>query len=289
MLRIPQRQLLAWRRAGLLQQQQGDRFSLRDLARLRSLHSLQQQRLSTRAIRASLDAMQRILGEPDPLGRSAAVLSGSRLLFRHSGALLDPLTQQLAFDFEAGVCRAYELQAQTASKRQQNRDQAQRLFLRAVRLEEQPGQVEAAAALYREALNACPRHAPACINLGTILYNTGQYKAAEEQYRAAVEIDPDYALAYFDLGNVLDELRRLPEAIAAYQRAVQLFPRYADAHYNLALAYERMDQRRRALRHWMLYLRLDPVSPWATHARLQARRTLASEQMSIVTRGGKSA
>lgn len=288
MLRISTRQLLAWQRAGLLQQQD-DRFSLRDLARLRSLNSLQQHRVSTRAIRASFSAMQRVLGTDDLLDEAGTVLSGSRLLFRHSGALLDPLTQQLAFDFGAGVCQAFELQARAPSQGQQGRDQAQRLFLQAVRLEEQPGQVEAAAALYRQALQSCPKHAPACINLGTILYNTGHYKAAEEQYRTAVEIDPDYALGFFDLGNVLDELRRLPEAVDAYRRAVQLFPRYADAHYNLALAYERMDQRRRALRHWMLYLRLDPVSPWATHARMQARRTLATERISIVTRGGKRA
>ena len=289
MLRIPQRQLRAWQRAGLLGHE--DSFNLRDLARLRSLRRLQQQRFSMRAIRESLEAMQQILGERDPLGEAGTVRTGSRLLFRHSGALLDPITQQFAFDFDAGVRRAFDLQLCEPGQRQQGRDQAlaQQLFLSAVRLEEQPGQAEAAAALYREALQAWPRHAPACINLGTILYNTGQFQAAEQQYRTAVEIDPDYALAFFDLGNVLDELRRLPEAVAAYRRAVQLFPRYADAHYNLALAYERMDERRRALRHWMQYVRLDPVSPWSTHARMQARRTLASERLSIVARSGKLA
>ena len=289
MLRVSLRQLLAWQRAGLLQQ--GHSFSLRDLARLRSLRSLRQQRLSTRAIRNSLDAMQRILGECDPLDEAGTVSTGSRLLFRHGGALLDPITQQLAFDFEADVCRGCELQTWEPVRRQQGEDhaKAQQLFQQAVRVEEEPGQAEAAAALYRQALQAWPRHAPACINLGTILYNSGQFQSAEEQYRAAVEIDPDYALAFFDLGNVLDELRKLPEAIAAYQRAVHLCPRYADAHYNLALAYERMNERRRALRHWMHYVRLDPISPWATHARLQARRTLASERLSIVTRGGKLA
>ncbi|MEK6396847.1 MAG: tetratricopeptide repeat protein, partial [Terriglobus sp.] len=109
------------------------------------------------------------------------------------------------------------------------------------------------------------------------------------RYRAAAEIDPDYALAFFDLGNVLDELRRLPEAIVAYHRAIQLVPQYADAHYNLALAYERTGEKRKALRHWLCYVRLDPVGPWATHARLQARRTLAGERLSIVSRFGKMA
>ena len=146
-----------------------------------------------------------------------------------------------------------------------------------------------AAALYREVRQIWTLHAPASINLGTILYNMRHFVEAEERYRAAAEIDPDYALAFFDLGNVLDELRRLPEAIAAYSRAIQLVPQYADAHYNLALAYERTGERRRALRHWLTYTRLDPVGPWATHARMQAKRTLAGVRLSIVTRGGKRA
>jgi tetratricopeptide (TPR) repeat protein len=94
-------------------------------------------------------------------------------------------------------------------------------------------------------------------------------------------------LAFFDLGNVLDELKRLPDAISAYQRAVVLVPQYADAHYNLALAYERQGHRRRALRHWLMYVRLDPVGPWANHAKAQAKKILSGERLRIVARGGR--
>lgn len=288
MLAISERQIAAWQRAGLVQGSES--LSIRDVAQLRSICSLTQ-RVSLRSIRNSLAAMQHLLGGSEPMDHGAPLTYGSRLLFRHAGALLDPLTQQLGFDFDGGVCRTLQLTASSASLEQQHKHQqmAQELFQQAVRLEDQLGTSEAAAECYREALRLWPGHAPAHINLGTILYNLRHYAAAEEQYRAAVEIDPDYALAYFDLGNVLDEMRRLPEAIASYQRAIQLMPQYADAHYNLALALERVGERRRALRHWLCYLRVDPVGPWATHARTQTRRTLASEQLSIVTRGGKLA
>ena len=135
----------------------------------------------------------------------------------------------------------------------------QELFLRAVQMEEAPATVAQAAELYGEILRLRPGHAPALINLGTIRYNRREYREAETLYRRATEADPEYALAFFDLGNVLDELRRIAEATAAYERAVELVPRYADAHYNLALALERQGQRRRALRHWMQYVRLDPT------------------------------
>jgi len=86
---------------------------------------------------------------------------------------------------------------------------------------------------------------------------------------------------------VLDEMLRLDEAISAYRRAIELVPQYADAHYNLALAVERTGERRRALRHWMAYARLDPVGPWAAHAKSQARKILSMERLGIVSRGGR--
>jgi tetratricopeptide (TPR) repeat protein len=150
---------------------------------------------------------------------------------------------------------------------------------------EENGKPDEAAKLYESILLLDPYHAPSSINLGTICYNKRLFKQAEELYRRATVADSSYALAFFDLGNVLDELQRLPEAIEAYWAAVRLVPKYADAHYNLALAYERTGERRRALRHWTAYLRLDTVGPWANHARSQAKKILAREKLVIVHRG----
>ena len=108
----------------------------------------------------------------------------------------------------------------------------------------------------------------------------------EELYRRATFADPNYVLAFFDLGNVLDELQRQDESIAAYCRAIALAPRYADAHYNLALAYERKNQRRQSLRHWLAYIKLDNSGPWAEHARTQIRKHLTVERLAIAWRAG---
>jgi len=138
-------------------------------------------------------------------------------------------------------------------------------FLAAVRAEE-AGEKHRAIALYEEILEVDAAYAAAYINLGTINFHLCQYGRAEQLYRRATEVDPAYVLAFFDLGNVLDELERPDESIAAYRQAVSLSPRYADAHYNLALAYERKGERRKALRHWQCYVRLDNTGPWADHA-----------------------
>jgi tetratricopeptide (TPR) repeat protein len=285
-LRLHIRQIQAWERAGLITQK--DSYSFEDLGQLRTLRDLQAKtRISAKSIRASVDAMQRVAGMSNPLLETSAVRRGSRLAFRHAGALVDPITQQLAFDFETSPDRQLRVVNSEKPASPQNVIQIQEMFLRAVQLEEQTSTVAEAMSLYETILAERPQHAPALINLGTIHYNMRHFERAESLYRRATIADPDYALAFFDLGNVLDEMQRLPEATEAYQRAIALIPHYADAHYNLALAYERQNQKRRALRHWLTYVRLDPAGPWSSHAREQARKILKSEKLSIVSRRGR--
>ncbi|CAN5684834.1 hypothetical protein BH10ACI4_BH10ACI4_37700 [soil metagenome] len=285
-LHLHPRQLMAWERAGLISPTQ--EYGFEQLSRLRTLRDLRATRISAKSIRASVDAMQRVAGMRNPLMEATAVRRGSRLSFRHGGALMDPVTQQLAFDFEISPGR--QLQVVPAAGGIGLANQAavvQEMFLRAVKLEENVATVPDAVDAYKKLLAIRPGHAPALINLGTIHYNRREFAEAELMYRRATEADPEYALAFFDLGNVLDEMQRLTEATVAYQRAVVLVPKYADAHYNLALAYERQGQRRRALRHWLTYVRLDPVGPWASHAQIQAKKILSTEKLSIVSRRGR--
>jgi len=98
------RQLLAWERAGLITPSED--YSFEALSQLRKLRDLQATtRISAKSIRASVDAMQRVAGMRNPLMEASFVRRGSRLSFRYGGALMDPLTQQLAFDFDTSPAR----------------------------------------------------------------------------------------------------------------------------------------------------------------------------------------
>jgi tetratricopeptide (TPR) repeat protein len=280
------RQLIAWERAGLISST--EHYTFEELGQLRTLRDLQAaKRISAKSIRASVDAMQRVAGVLNPLMEMSAVRSGSRLTFRHGGALVDPLTQQLSFDFDTSGSRQLSVVGAGGTAPGRQTAEVQAMFLHAVKMEENPATVSAAMEIYRTILATRPEHAPALINLGTIHYNLREFEEAEVLYRRATIADPEYALAFFDLGNVLDEMQQLDQATASYEKAVALVPQYADAHYNLALAYERQGRRRRALRHWLAYVRLDPTGPWSSHARDQARKILNAEKLSIVSRGGR--
>ena len=279
-LRLRARQISAWERAGLIET--GDSYSFQDLVTLRKLRDLRANRVSVANIRASVDAMQAVAGMTNPLLEATASRRGSRVVYRHSGAVMEPIARQFVFDFDAVPSEPSNM-ANTSANPVALETRVSTLFLEAVQLEES-GRIEEAAGTYEQVLHLDPHHAPSAINLGTICYNHRAFHRAEELYRRATVSDPGYALAFFDLGNVLDELERLPEAIEAYRCAIRLAPKYADAHYNLALAYERTGEKRRALRHWTMYLKLDPVGPWANHARTQARKILSREKLTIVHR-----
>ena len=289
-LQITCRQLLGWERAELIPQQQS--YTFQDLGQLRTLRVLREDDVSPACIRHSIVAMKAVAGMSNPLLEASLVRAGTRLAFRHCGAVVDPIRRQLLFDFERlnrtgrveSVSAGFEPSPLRRSGSTSPRGVQDR-FLAAVQAEE-AGEKLRAISLYEEILSVDPSYAAAYINLGTINFHLRYYGRAEELYRRATEVDPGYVLAFFDLGNVLDELLRLDDSIAAYRQAVALSPRYADAHYNLALAYERKGERRKALRHWQAYMKLDRCGPWADHATAQIRKLLSQENLSIATRAG---
>ena len=287
-LQISSRQLQAWERAGLIPQQ--ELYSFQDLGQLRTLRSLREDDVPAASIRDSILAMKAVAGMSNPLLEARVVRTGTRLAFRHHGAMVDPIRRQLLFDFERiGVPEPASAVTRPSPLRRIGMPglrSIQERFHAAVQAEE-AGEKNRAIAIYQEILSIDPQYAAACINLGTMFFHLRQYGRAEELYRRATEADPGYVLAYFDLGNVLDELERLDESIAAYEKAVVLSPRYADAHYNLALAYERSNQNRPALRHWRAYIKLDNRGPWADHARGQIRKLLSREKIAIASRADR--
>ena len=282
-LQISSRQLLGWEKAGLILAQQT--YSFQDLGQLRTLRALREEDVPAASIRDSILAMRAVAGMTNPLLEATVVRTGTRLAFRCSGAMVDPIRRQLLFDFEqAAATPGPTLLHRPGTVSGAN--EVHNLFLAAVQAEE-AGEKNRAIALYEQLVERDPSYAPAFINLGTIFFHLRRFGRAEELYRTATQIDPGYVLAFFDLGNVLDELERPEESIQAYEQAVALAPHYADAHYNLALAFERKGEPRAALRHWQAYIRLDRSGPWADHARTQIRKLLEGEQLSIAWRADR--
>ena len=286
-LRVSARQLLAWEKAGLLACAKS--YTFFDLLQVKKVRDLCARRVRPVEIRQSVAAMQQqAAGMENPLLEASAFTAGPhRVAFRHDGRLLEPIAGQFMFDFSPGekVIASVPVSRSSAAPEQPGDADVAELFARGVALEDDPRNQQQAIAVYERVLELDPDHAAAHINLGTLYYNRQDYQAAETHYRCALKIDSRYALAHFDLGNVLDETGRVAEAIETYLTALQLAPTYADAHYNIALAFEKIKEPRKALKHWRAYVKLDATGPWSVHARSQISRILKADPLKLVHGG----
>ena len=283
-LRITARQLAAWEKAGLVAA--AESYTFFELLQIKKVRDLCARKVRPAVIRQSLEAMlKQVAGMENPLLEAGAFSTGHRIAFRHQGKVVEPIAGQFMFDFTLGQRLLASTPITSRTEAAVPNDAAE-LFARGIALEEDPNHQTQAIEMYEQVLEIDPDHAAAHINLGTLHYNRQEYALAEKHYRHAIEVDARYALAYFDLGNVLDETGRVAEAIQTYSTALRLAPTYADAHYNLALAYEKIKEPRKALKHWRAYVKLDTVGPWAVHARNQIQRILQADGLKLI-QGGK--
>jgi protein O-GlcNAc transferase len=119
-----------------------------------------------------------------------------------------------------------------------------------------------------------PDFVEALVNFSSALRATGDLTAAEAAARRAVDLAPQQAETLFNLGLTFHAQRVLNKAADAYSRVIALSPRHSAAHFNLGLA--RMDQGRvaEASDHYRRALELKPAYPEALNGLSNAMRIL---------------
>ncbi len=123
------------------------------------------------------------------------------------------------------------------------------------------GQVEAARAVFQDAIADNSEDARAWLDLGLAQEAGGDVASAERAYRRATEIDSAFAEAFNNLGVLLRESGRLGQALAALERAIALDPALAAARFNLGLAYEDEGQLVEAERQYRAVIEQLPDDP----------------------------
>ena len=262
----------SWIRHGLLEPVATCRgisyFDFRLVSRLRSLVELASSGISAQRIRAGLLDLARWLDDDSPLELLTAVESHRRcLVVRLKDGRLAETKGQLLFDFEDSA----------------NEDEADLLSLpttplleRAVDYEED-GELELAAAVYREVLQRGDEEPETRFNFANVLYALARTDEAIEYYEQALDRDADYAEAWNNLGSAYLDRGRHNDAVAAFQRAIEVRSEYTDAHFNLATTLDDLDRTDESREHWLAYLSLSESQRKSN--RVRARRLTARQQL----------
>ena len=98
------------------------------------------------------------------------------------------------------------------------------------------GDLQAAVASYRRAVELAPEHVPALYNLAVALRDLNQLGEAEKHFRRLHDIDPQDGDALFHLGTLLREQSRYVEAVPFLRLALRLRPDNALLWWNLGVA-----------------------------------------------------
>ncbi len=262
----------SWMRHGLLEPVATCRgisyFDFRLVSQLRSLVELANSGISARRIRAGVLDLARWLDDDSPLELLTAVESHRRcLVVRLKDGRLAETKGQLLFDFGDSA----------------NDDEADLLCLpttplleRAVDYEED-GELELAAAVYREVLQRGDEEPETRFNFANVLYALGRTDEAIEFYEQALDRDADYAEAWNNLGSAYLDRGRHNDAIAAFHRAIEVRAEYTDAHFNLATTLDDLDRTDESREHWLAYLSLSENQRKSN--RVRARRLTARQHL----------
>ncbi|MEO8023383.1 tetratricopeptide repeat protein [Polaromonas sp.] len=125
------------------------------------------------------------------------------------------------------------------------RDQAAKLAA-ALALHQQ-GQLDQAAMLYQEILQAQPQHFEALQLLATIALQQKSPEAAVSLFDQALAINPRHPSALNNRGNALRDLKRPADALESYDRALKIKPDYAEALSNRGAALRDLNRSAEAL------------------------------------------
>lgn len=130
-------------------------------------------------------------------------------------------------------------------------DSAEAWFGRALQLEET--HPEQAYHGYLNVLARNPEHVEATINVGRLCSAAGDLQRAAAYFRQSVRLGPTHPVAHYNLAVTLHDLGDLDSALGSYKAALIHDPGFADAHYNLAALLEQRGDRKGALRHLQTY------------------------------------
>ena len=262
MLAIPEEQIRSLARVGVLEPDRGRRgeyrFQFRDLVLLRTARRLRDAKIPQTKITEALSTLKRQLPIGRPLSAVSLRAEGDAIVARDGRKSWDAVSGQRVFNFQrkpgSGRITNFERTAAEGTVPLDDPFLPEDWYDIGTELEKDDP--ETAREAYRRCLELDPAHPQAHVNVGRLLHESGELEAAVAHYKLALESQPDDPVGTYNLAVAMEDLQLLRRARECYLRVLQLDGDHADAHYNLARLYEQEGDTKATLRHLNRYRKL---------------------------------
>lgn len=125
--------------------------------------------------------------------------------------------------------------------------------------------IDDAIAAYSRSAELDPQAPEAHNNLGSLYRRRGDLEAAEAACRHAVQLCADFAAAWYNLSRVLIERNQVAEGLQAHAKAITLMPRNVQSRDQVVRALVLLGELDEAARLYREWLAEDPDNPVALH------------------------
>ena len=274
-----------WERMGLIKPERKvyrlPYFDFQEVTGARRIIELLEAGVSPSKIEAGLKQLDGLLqGIHRPLVQLDILAHGSRMLYRDSNSLVEPVSGQRCFDFdpppnfdESPGEHAFlsetspgELEPHSVKNDIRLHWSVDEWFHEGCRLLDD-NQASEAVEAFRTCLMENPGDSETNFFLAEALYRLGNTPGALERYYAAVEADHDYIESWTQIGCVHTEQEEFDSALEAFKIALNVHPDYPEAHLHRAEVLHQLGRTAEAVPHWQTYLKFVDRGPWADNTR----------------------
>jgi len=160
------------------------------------------------------------------------------------GFFEEVLAQEPGLNKKVSVPYAQALVGHASELSEKSPDQAETLFLRAIKSD--------------------PKSVQAHFQLGLLFMKQEKYAKAIGVYKSAAKLDPQFPETFFNLAYIYYAKKDYARAEEMYGRVVQLAPPYLDeALFNLAMVQEKLGKRAESIKNLEKALRINPSNQMA--------------------------
>ncbi|MDF1662436.1 MAG: tetratricopeptide repeat protein [Planctomycetota bacterium] len=120
---------------------------------------------------------------------------------------------------------------------------------------------------FNKTISYMPNYAPAYLNRGIAYAKTNQVQKARADFQKAVDLNPRYTEGYLNLGISYYTAKRYQEALGPLSMTVKIEPAFFYGYHYRAMAFEKLNQKDKAISDYKKVISLQNEGSFVTFAR----------------------